>query len=209
MGCKKIEKKNKKHIKGGAKITQFTMNELAKDKQLGNNLTYQAEVPLRWHVPEQPLDASRTLQLQNQNEGALNTILELGNIHSEVNEEQRESFPDLARLEFKVDLALELLHQIYAREISLPDVCSLTLSTTYAEWVERQPPEEHQHIHLEIFLDPKYPRPLIFPALVQKVCAQNGCFKITVALEFPGEPVSESLEKLIFRHHRRSIALSR
>ncbi len=185
------------------------MNDLNMENQLGHSLAYQDDVPLRWYLPEKALNDDQTLQLQNQNESVLCKLLELGDIHVDVSEESCENHTDLARLEFKVDLALELLNQIYIREINLPDLCSLTLNTACAEWVDAKPPAVNKRIHLEVFLDTKYPRPLVFPAIVQKVTEQNDHFKVTAELEFPGELVSDNIEKLIFRHHRRSIALSR
>ncbi|HEB63477.1 MAG TPA: hypothetical protein ENJ07_03255 [Gammaproteobacteria bacterium] len=185
------------------------MSVTVKDENLGHSLVYQGDVPLSWYVPDQPLDTARTLQLQNQNEEVLHTFLELGDIHTEVSEEQRENYPDLVRLESKVDLALKLLSQIYARDVNLPDLCSLTLGVDCAQWTDIQAPLVNQAIHLEIFLDTKYPRPLVFPALVQSVIKQKDDFNIVAMLEFPGEPVHFSLEKFIFRYHRRCIALSR
>lgn len=185
------------------------MSISVKDDSLGRNLAYQGDLPLSWSVPEKPLDVARTLQLQNKNEEILHTFLELGGIHADVNEEPRENDSDLVRLESKIDLALKLLGQIYARGVDLPDLCSLTLGIDYAQWTDKQAPLVNQHIHLEIFLDSQYPRPLVFPALVQSVIKQKNDFNITVALEFPGEPVYFSLEKFIFRHHRRCIALLR
>ncbi len=185
------------------------MSALTRDEQLGQGLAYQGDVPLRWYVPERRLDDARTLQLQNQNEEVLRTFLELGDAHTEVNEEQRDNYPDLVRLESKIDLVLKLLSQVYARDIHLPDVCSLTLGSAYAEWTDARAPSVNQHIHLEIFLDTNYPRPLLFPASVRKVTKQKDRFKVMAELEFPGELVHFSLEKFIFRHHRRSVALSR
>ncbi|MCF6235238.1 MAG: PilZ domain-containing protein [Gammaproteobacteria bacterium] len=184
------------------------MNALIRGDQLGHSLTYQGDVPLRWYLPEKPLDAAQALQLQNKNESVLCKLLELDDIHVDVNDESRENHADLARLEFKVDLALELLNQLYMREINLPDVCPLTLNTAYAEWMDARSPSVNKYIHLEVFLDTKYPHSLVFPATVQSVIEKSGRFKVTAKLDFSGELVNESLEKLIFRHHRRSIAVS-
>ncbi len=176
------------------------------NNRFGHGLVYQGDIPLRWYLPEAPLDDAAVLQLQGRNEDVLHTLLEFSDINSESREEKHEYHPDLARIEAKVDLLLKLLNQVYMRGIILPDKSPLTLGSDYAKWFDVRAPAVGENIILECFLDFDYPRPLTFSVLVKEVTECDGRFKIEVSIDRPGEIVKQSLEKFIFRYHRRSIA---
>ena len=115
----------------------------------------------------------------------------------------------VTRLDFKLNLALELLGLVLAHHLQLPPLRAARLTPTSLTWEEPTPPPLEAWMSVEIYLSPHYPRPL---TLVGKVIALpnfNEQSAITLGFEYLSESVRDRIEKIIFRHHRRTIAHAR
>jgi hypothetical protein len=59
---------------------------------------------------------------------------------------------------------------------------------------------------VEVYLSPLYPRALVLPGITLAATRPDYA---RVAFHDLGKPVQDALEKLIFRNHRRRVALAR
>nr|MDQ2696410.1 PilZ domain-containing protein [Pseudomonadota bacterium] len=116
---------------------------------------------------------------------------------------------DGARLEFKINLLLDLVGQLLARQTAVPEARPLTLLAGGLAWEDAAPPAVAAMVRIEIFFTPRYPRPLVLHGRVQAVEPAGGGARVQVALLGLSAPVKERLERLIFVRHRRSVAQSR
>jgi hypothetical protein len=107
----------------------------------------------------------------------------------------------LLRLNQKLDLALELLGQLLARERVLPPPVPVSVSARGVSWRPDPVPTAGPGL-LMLHLLPHVPKALELPALLQP--RPDG----TVVAEFHGvEPaLGDALERFVFRRHRRAIA---
>lgn len=172
---------------------------------LGTRLSLEDRLPLRWR----PFDSTpaELLRQQHANDETLRVILSLDEHHVEAGEDHAELAQDLARLETKINLILDLVGQVLSRQLDLPPALIVNLSSSALEWeVTATPPPARQRVLLELYVCPRYPRPIFLPATVQESPAPG---RSRASFDDLGEPVQDSLEKLIFRHHRRLIAASR
>lgn len=168
----------------------------------GAGLVLEDRLPLHWHINESP-DAASHLQLSN--EETLRVILSLDEHHIEASDENPEFAHEVQRLETKINLILELVSQVLARQLQLPEALPVRLAAHEIEWETATAPAVGSLLLIEAYVCPRYPRPLLLPATVKD--STGG--RVRAVFDDLGAPVQDLLEKLIFRHHRRLIAATR
>lgn len=171
-------------------------------ESFGTVLVLEESLPLRWRVSETPAAAPHLLL---SNEETLRVILSLDEHHVEASDENPEFAQEVQRLESKINLILELVSQVLARQLQLPEALPVRLSAHDIEWETAAAPAAGTPLLLEIYVCVRYPRPLYLPATVQTASAG----RVRAVFNDLGESVQELLERLIFRHHRRQIAATR
>jgi hypothetical protein len=115
---------------------------------------------------------------------------------------------ELQRLEFKLNILLRLAAELTMRQNALPKMYRIRLSASGLEWTLDGPPAGTTGL-LQLYINASVPQPLLIPCSVDHEEVRGG--ERVSQLRFVGvsEPVTEALEKVIFRHHRRLIASSR
>lgn len=150
-------------------------------------------------------EANNFGNLSQENINRLHTILGLDDGYSrDLHDEEAGLAAEIQRLDFKINIILGMVAQLVSVRSELPPAVSVTLSAENLifESTVNTPPQGAM-LALELFLDKRYPFPLVFHGRVEAVPHTAG---INVILE-PSPPVfQELLEKYIFRCHRRHIA---
>lgn len=176
---------------------------------LGQGVVYEARLPLAWQAIEKLPGEQSLLSLNDHNESVLRSVLSLEEVINEHAEEGAVAAQELGRIEAKVNLVLDLLAQLIAVQSHIPPKAAVCLGADFLEWSTAMVPQPGQWVEVEIYLHPSFPRAL---RLVGEVHPATGRLPApAVAVTFSGlsEPVQDALEKLIFRHHRRTVAQSR
>jgi hypothetical protein len=116
---------------------------------------------------------------------------------------------EFERLESKLNVIMQLLSRLLARENILPVDRKFRLAADGIEWDNDEPLQAESRGIVTLHVNRTLPRAL---ELAGKVigCNQRGN-KYRVAFVFDGVAanVIDLMEKMIFRHHRRAIALKR
>ena len=172
-------------------------------ESLGTGLVLQDRAPLRWRPAQDAEDSSR---LQLANEETLRVILSLDAHHVEAGDEHPELAHDVERLESKINLLLELVGQVLARQLQIPEAVPVRLSAHEIAWQSPEPVPTTGDGIVELYVCTRYPRPLHLPVRFRPAGLHGWA---QASLGELGEPVQELIEKLIFRHHRRQIAATR
>lgn len=181
--------------------------------QLGEGVIYKDFVPLRWRELGQDEPAVPDLRIQDANEEVLRFIAILDEFHIDGNDEPgSNSGLELNRIEFKLNLLLDMVTQLVTRETDIPETAPITLGAAGIEWIEQKPPKEGGLVELSLHLHHKYPRPFIVTGQVLNVTpveGEGGKYRVCLVFKEMSEVLQAGLEKFIFRQHRRSIAQSR
>ncbi len=166
------------------------------------------EFPLRWEriSPEQLEPAHDAVC--DSNETTLRNYYLLDE-RTESGDDRDESAPELARIEQRLNLVIELLGQVLAHSLDLPPAAPCTLSRETFEWSGHDIPESGERIRLTVFLHAHYPKPLVLFGQVTHIDRSADTHRVTVRLAQLSESVGDWLSRLIFRAHRRRIALTR
>jgi hypothetical protein len=172
-------------------------------------LVYQGDIALRWRPPGAAPDTQEDARLAESNEHTLRVLLALDDHGPEAGDEGGELSQNFARLEFKLNLALDMVGELLAHYHDTPAPVSVRLGALGLSWKAQQALQPQQQGWVEIYLNARYPRPVVFAARVQEVKKLPDGFEITALFGNIGAAVRELLQKIIFRHHRRSIAVAR
>lgn len=178
-------------------------------ESLGQGLVYEDMLPLRWRSVELRHTTLELARLQDNNEEVLRIIAVLDEHLSDTSEEHAPLSQEMLRVETKVNLLLGLVGQLFTLHYPQPPTRPIKLSPHTIEWVSGDGAAVGEYGVVELYLSPRCPRPLVFPGAVTKVEALPGGHSIQVEFAGLGDGTRERLEKIIFRHHRRSVALAR
>lgn len=175
---------------------------------LDAELAYADVLPLRWVPLAGPLDVERAAALIDQNLRVLQTFAAMeDSAQVEKPDEDSPHSADLQRIEFKVNLLLDLVGQILAREQPRPELLPLRFNARGAMWQAHEAtPAVGSHGVLEIYLRESLLQPLRIPGTVASIEAAR---RVKVDFDAVGEPVADCIEKLAFRRHRRQVAKGR
>lgn len=179
-------------------------------------LSYADRLPVRWHPAPVPEAEGVRTRLEEGNEQALRALALLEERPPErpaeaPAEEGQPSAQELARIEAKLNLLLALVGRLMARERALPPSRPVRLGGMGVSWeTEEPPPSVGERGLVEIYPLPDWPEALRLPGEVVAVePLGEGRHRVEVRFEAMGETAREALEKLVFRHHRRSVARAR
>lgn len=118
---------------------------------------------------------------------------------------------EIDRLDQKLNLMTELLADLVRREVVVPPAIAFRLSSAGVSFAPEEASfRQGDWVKVSLFLLPNVPRPLEFAG---KVVATDSTFVPgdwkTVVFEQVNEVVESSLDRLVFKHHRREVAMRR
>lgn len=173
-------------------------------------LVYEDQLPLHWQALAAPMDAAHWQPLHESNEDVLRSLSTLEEHPQEIAEEHPAVAHELRRLDFKLNLLLDMVGLLVARDLALPERVPLRLAAQGLEWITPQPPALGSLVRLELYLSSKLPRPLVLLGRIQcRSPVADGLSRVVAVFEDLSELEADWLEKIIFVHHRRQVAHAR
>ncbi len=175
---------------------------------LDEELAYIDVVPLRWTALAMPADPDLAIAQAEHNLRLLQALAALEDrAPAEKTDENSPHSADLMRLEFKVNLLLDLVGQILAKAQPGPPAIPMRFNAHGAIW--RAPDRElraGENGQLEIWLRAALVEPLRIFGRVASVGVDR---RVKVEFARVGKPVGDLIEKLAFQRHRRQVAGTR
>jgi len=169
---------------------------------------------MAWSIePLAALPPAPTLaRLDAQNAQTLTADASLGDSRRSLDpaDEDAAIMGELHRLEFKVDVLLQLVAQLLARNQALPPASPVCLHARGMEWLATsRDPAPGSAVRVWLYINPAFPQPLEFAGVtcLPRRDADRVWSRVVWHGVAPG--VTDLLEKLIFRHHRRQVAGAR
>jgi len=169
-------------------------------------ISVQAEFPCEWSPLASPPDAAVLRATAAHNERLLRVVTILNESFPATGEFDAASNQELARIDQKFNLLIELVGELLVRQSPVPADRQLELSMFGAAWAaDTQSIELGSYGWLRLVLHTSYPKLLELPSQVVSV----DDAKVSIKFLDLGESVYGYLEKLLFRYHRRSVARHR
>jgi Atypical PilZ domain, cyclic di-GMP receptor len=169
---------------------------------LYNELAYEEVLPVNWAPLIGAVDAAVAASVGERNVRLLQALAAIED-HG-VSDKPDESTPDLTRLDFKINLLLDLVGQLLVANRPRPAAVAIRFNAQGAVWRAGAPaPVAGQQGMVEIHLRDFLAEPLRLLGTLTKVSAEN---EVAVRFAPVGEALADLLERLIFRQHRRQVA---
>ena len=177
---------------------------------LSEGLWYEDRLPIRWEEAGAAPTAAQGLGAGNAGEQFLRHLGVLDE-HRPDGDEDGHLSQEIQRLEFKVDLLLEMVGRLVGREAVMPAAAAVRLGADRMQWTTTpgEAPGKGRFLRVELFLYPTLPMPLELFGAIESVIARPDGSHVTLRYAGMGEGLRNALEKLIFRQHRRLVAQAR
>jgi len=166
------------------------------NSSLGNAVAHTLNAPFSWST----FSDNDQSNLDEINEKTLRVLLSLNELPVEHSE-------DIAALDFKLNIVMELMSELLSQQLKLPAKKKIKLGASQLVWQldENNIPTLNDEIQVCVFMHASYPKPLLLRGTA--ISLDNNC--CVLELNVQTEVVQELLEKFIFMHHRHAIALTR
>ncbi len=174
---------------------------------LGESIFLHQRLPLMWQGLNEKEIEGLVRRYNTDNENILARLLALGE-SGLGSTDSHDSDTELARIEFKLNLLMDLVSCLVSQQLNLPVPRDFKLFSEHLQWQCGEKPdiEPGKNYLVSIWFNEDYPRPVRLFCRCDDVVADNESFIVKCSYGHCSEPVVELLEKLIFRDHRRTIA---
>jgi Atypical PilZ domain, cyclic di-GMP receptor len=181
----------------------------------GDNATYEGLalediLPFAWMSG----DFSHSAALEHANEDtarALQAIAVYEDSPRSPHDEMLNLKSDSARIEAKLDLVVSLVARLVSEHTSLPEPLPMILRSRVLEW--QAAPEfagtKGETGFMTVWANPHVPLPLRLPCRLDQKVERNGYTWWRAGIEYLAPNVADGLDQVIFRHHRRQVAIAR
>ena len=177
-----------------------------------DQLSYQDMLPLACARLQGQPSFSDFMRFDERNASLLKTLASDEQTRREPEPSLEALMQEIDRLDQKLNLVTELLADLVRREVVVPPPQPFRLSSAGVsfEYSEAESVGEGDWMQVSLFLLANVPRPLEFAGRVVRsnpdFVAENW---LTVSFEQVNEVVESALDRLVFKHHRREVAMRR
>lgn len=174
-----------------------------------DGLMVKQHLALGWQVLEHALTEAELVQLNESNETLLRVCATLDDSMPRLGNDTSEVTQELARFDAKLNLIMEMLGELLRVTHPRPEVLVLEFGAKGIRFTTTQTLTEQAHLMLELYACPQFPKPLRLCARIIRVHPIQDAYLISAGFEGMSANNAEGLEKLVFRRHRRTIALQK
>ena len=173
-------------------------------EDVNEGLVFAGHIPLASRRIEELPGATEMAFVNEKNEHTLRaSLLSTEPVEGD---EHDEVLLHLKRQELKIDLLMDMMGEILAQHSDIPVEQWVRLRTAGVQWQEAAKPlSVGDKLEINLFVTPPIPRPLTFFAVIEAI--DNSL--VSASFQGVNQAVQDSLDKIIFRHHRRTVAQSR
>lgn len=179
----------------------------AEQQLFGGALCSAEELPVRWQP--QPLSAIASEQAAEHAEAMLRTLSLVEENFSDDGEEHGGKDIPMHRVEAKLQLLLEMVGALVARQCDLPAGQPLRWSRLGLNITTDSPASIGETGLVQLQLLPWLPQLLTLPCQVLASSAEDGQQKLWLAITPLSQSLESALERHLFRRHRRAISVTR
>ncbi len=185
----------------------YRMLSPAEMEVLGERVFCDDELGLRWQEIESLPGEIALSRINARNETVLRSIAMLEERDETQSDDAERA--ELHRLEGKLNLVLELLSELVRGGDAAARIYDIRMNARGLCWDVNEPVTPGGLLQLELFALPAWPVPLTLHARITDVDQRRGSWRLCARLEALTPGVRDWLDKLVFRRHRRAVALSR
>lgn len=164
-----------------------------------DHLRYATVLPVHWQVR----DAAESTLVKTRRHRRNVAALAIDAASDERRADDAASSPEIVRIETKLNAVIELFATLIERDLVLPPSTTLRLNAHGIEWKTAEAPTPDLDILVRVHLDACPALPLELAARTVSPLEEGWAAAGFDALK---TPLPETIEKLVFREHRRQLA---
>jgi len=183
---------------------------MAEQRRDEEGLVYSDNISVSWRPVAHELDQHHLAMVSASNESFLRAVSVIadGVTAKDAGEGGAGLNPDIARLDLKLNLLLDLVGSLVYHELDIPAVSPVRLTAESVHW-QGTVPMPGTRILLQLYVQRGLPKPLCCYGEVVSGPADFAAGEATAQFVGLSGAARAWLEKLIFRHHRREVAYHR
>lgn len=183
---------------------------MADDQETASGgLAFTDNISITWKAIDYQPDSSHLALVNESNESFLRAVSAISEFSKEVTEDSQGLAQEVARLDLKLNLLLDLVSQLIYKQLDIPEMSQVTISSSEIEWEGKSIPEPGQTVFLQVYIQRGTPKPLCFYGEVVSTSDDYSAGRAKVRYVGLLGSAQTWLDKLIFRHHRREVAFKK
>lgn len=177
-----------------------------KPEESASALSFTDNISIAWSKIDYQPDEPHLALVNESNESFLRAVSAISEFSKETSDSNPALSHELARLDLKLNLLLDLVSQLIYSQLDIPDISRVTVSSSQVDWQDGNVPEPGSTVFVQVYIQRGTPKPLCFYGEV--VSSPDDYRSGWAKVRYLGlsESVQVWLDKLIFRHHRREVA---
>lgn len=172
-------------------------------------LSFSDNISVSWSSVESLPDDAQLTRVNESNENFLRAVSALGPMGSDASEDDAAVSQEIARLDLKVNMLLDLVSQLIYAQLDIPPRTPVTISAQELQWAGDDLPQPGATVFMQVYVQHGTPKPLCFYGQVISSSEEHADGIARVNYIGLSGSARGWLEKLIFRHHRREVAYRR
>lgn len=173
-------------------------------ERFAQQLAYEGELRIEWRGLLALPTGEALMRLRDANLTVLNLVSAVEEHRADGSDD--EGGGELVRLDAKVNLLLELVQRLLARDQLPPAGKRVRFNAHGVSVAQSEALLDLQLVTVFIHLDACRAMPLELPAQVVQL---PGSTQVLLAFQDIGPAIDEALDRLVFRYHRRQVAIDR
>jgi hypothetical protein len=181
------------------------------EKKSEGGLAYSDNISIAWRAIDHELDQKHLAMVNASNEEFLRAVSVIGDAGGQKESQEATSgvvAQEVARLDLKVNLLLDLVGTLIYHQLDIPDTSPVRVSAAGVAW-RGDVPAPGTRVYLQLYIQRGLPKPLCCYGEVVSSAEEFAERKARVRFIGLTGSAQSWLEKLIFRHHRREVAYKR
>lgn len=176
---------------------------------LTEGLSFSDNISVKWESVETSPDAELLALINASNQAFLRAVAAISVPPDEAVEENAAIFQEIARLDLKINLLLDLVSQVVYSQLAIPERTRVTISSEGIEWRGDCLPDPGNTVFMQVYVQHGTPKPLCFYGEVVSTAQEHEQGQARVRYFGLSDQTRSWLDKLIFRHHRRQVAFKK
>jgi len=172
-------------------------------------LSFSDNISITWKAVDYQPDSSHLALVNESNESFLRAVSAIGEFSKDISEDSPSLSQEMTRLDLKLNLLLDLVSQLIYKQLDIPEMSRVTISSSTVEWEGANVPLPHQTVFVQVYIQRGTPKPLCFYGEVVSQPSDYEAGRAKVRYLGLSGSAKTWLDKLIFRHHRREVAFKK
>ena len=137
--------------------------DVDKSEESASALSFTDNISIAWSKIDYQPDEAHLALVNESNESFLRAVSAISEFSKETSDSSNPALSqELARLDLKLNLLLDLVGQLIYSQLDIPDISRVTVSSAQVDWQDGSVPEPGSIVFVQVYIQRGTPKPLCF-----------------------------------------------